>query len=621
MKRTGQSKIAVVGWGRGMGHKGHMYLADAVIQQAKDMNADPYFFVSKTVGKDDPILPEEKVRIYQKVFPQHATIFEPQGNLNQALTDLAGLGYQGVVVVVGADQKEAFQYLVKPNKEGVPVYQTMGLKKLKVISRQETRSQYRGEEGPRATPMREILLDPNATEEDKFKVWRRDMPEQLSDREVLDVMNKAESRMMHQPAKQAKVKQMSQKVAKLKEAIQVLKTKNIGNKDGAYQMKPQGVAEGTVGDKIKGAAKSIKRAVQWDSGPEMVTPAGTVKAFKDMDGQHLANFVASRKELPAAKKGSARAFADKVIDREMKQRGYGRVADKDEQGVAEGSDNSQRLPSLLSYIYSNSQNQFSDFEELEDLFDYAYLDDVDLQMLAQSAQENGVSAQKEATSQVAWLLKNIKDKSYLPLIKPLAVQWIKLVSPALDDYIKNVLSEQSVAEGVTPASVSKVLRLINRHHPEWFDNYGMGEVEDTVVDLADMGQFSGMSATDALELVGQELESLYGQQGMEEGYIFKDKFPFDVDHMPGSVIRNRDETTDIVKTKNKDKWDDMVDLINDKVFDDMADFRTNSEGETVTGNSAVWAKWDNKTQTGWINRKGNPLKPWPVNENEDYLDE
>ena len=76
---------------------------------------------------------------------------------------------------------------------------------------------------------------------------------------------------------------------------------------------------------------------------------------------------------------------------------------------------------------------------------------------------------------------------------------------------------QGVAEGVTPASVSKVLRLIDRHHPEWFDNYGMGEVEDTVVDLADMGQFSGMSAADALELVGQELESLYGQQGVAEG--------------------------------------------------------------------------------------------------------
>ncbi len=76
--------------------------------------------------------------------------------------------------------------------------------------------------------------------------------------------------------------------------------------------------------------------------------------------------------------------------------------------------------------------------------------------------------------------------------------------------------KQGVAEGVTPASVSKVLRLVQRHKPEWFDNYGMGEVEDTVVDMAEMGQFQGMSAVDALALVGQELESLYGQQGMAE---------------------------------------------------------------------------------------------------------
>lgn len=229
MKRTGNSKIAVVGWGRGMGHKGHMYLADAVITQAQLMKADPYFFVSKTVGKDDPILPDEKVKIYQRVFPQQATIFTPQGNLNQALTELAELGYQGVVVVVGADQKEAFQYLEKKNKEGTPVYQSFGFKKLKVISRQETRSQYAQEEGPRATPMREILLSPNASEEDKFKVWRRDMPEQLGDNEVLDLMHKAEQRMMtSNPAKKEpkktlpKVNAISKvKSNKLKEATQL----------------------------------------------------------------------------------------------------------------------------------------------------------------------------------------------------------------------------------------------------------------------------------------------------------------------------------------------------------------------------------------------------------------
>ena len=250
---------------------------------------------------------------------------------------------------------------------------------------------------------------------------------------------------------------------------------------------------------------------------------------------------------------------------------------------------------------------------------------------------------------------------YKKMFGPQGPMMVKLNNGAIADVQGQ---EQGVAEGVTPASTSKVLRLIQRHRPEWFDTYGIGEVEDTVVDMADMGQFSSMSAADALELVGQELESLYGQQGVAEGsesaadidkkiefhkqgqaaaqykgamnkmhaakireleakkkqqgvaegYIFKGGFPFDVDHMPGSVIRNRDETTDVIKTKNKDKWDDEVDRINDEVFDDMSEFRTDRHGETVTGNSAVWAKWDNRTQTGWINRKGHPLKPWPVKE-------
>jgi hypothetical protein len=196
MKRTGNSKLAVVGWGRGMGHSGHMYLADAVITQAKDMKADPYFFVSKTVGKDDPLLPEEKLAIYQTVFPQQKNIFTAEGNLNQALQELAKLGYQGVVLVVGADQKESFKYLEKPNKEGVPVYQSFGFSKLKVISRQETRSKFRGEEGPRATPMRQALLDPNMSDEEKYQVWRRDMPSALSDEQVADLMKKAQSRLL-----------------------------------------------------------------------------------------------------------------------------------------------------------------------------------------------------------------------------------------------------------------------------------------------------------------------------------------------------------------------------------------------------------------------------------------
>jgi len=73
-----------------------------------------------------------------------------------------------------------------------------------------------------------------------------------------------------------------------------------------------------------------------------------------------------------------------------------------------------------------------------------------------------------------------------------------------------------ITEAATMASVSKLLRHIERHHPTWFDDYGMGEVEDTVVDMAEQGTFSGMTVVNAAALVGQELESMYGADAMNE---------------------------------------------------------------------------------------------------------
>jgi len=105
----------------------------------------------------------------------------------------------------------------------------------------------------------------------------------------------------------------------------------------------------------------------------------------------------------------------------------------------------------------------------------------------------------------------------------------------------------------------------------------------------------------------------YGTQNIKEQGV-AEGFPHDVDHMPGPVIRNADMTTDNVKTKDKAEWDRATDSINARVFDDMSEFRTDNNGETVVGDSAVWAKWDNATQTGWFNAKGRPLKPWPVKE-------
>ena len=233
LNRTGEGKAAVVGWGRGMGHKGHMYLADAVITQAKDERADPYFVVSRTVGKDDPITPEEKLAIYQKVFPKHGHIFhtatEEMPDLTRVLRKLNEHGYTKCTVVVGADQVNALSYVKKYNgvqdKEGnIPFNFTDGLE---VISRQMTKAKTANIEGPRATPMRAALKDPNISDDEKFQIWRDAMSPELSDDEVRDLMHKAGQRMSDPAFGKATKKPKKEKFNKPPQVDNDLKDKKV----------------------------------------------------------------------------------------------------------------------------------------------------------------------------------------------------------------------------------------------------------------------------------------------------------------------------------------------------------------------------------------------------------
>ena len=200
IKRTGNKDTAVVGWGRGMGHRGHMYLASSVITHATEINGDPYFVVSRIVGKNDPITPDEKLKLYRKVFPGQQHIFQSASNeipdLTRILTNLNQQGYRSVVVIVGADQVNSFQYLNnyngKPDKTGnIP----FTFDNLKVISRQETNDPSKTEEGPRATPMRMVLLDSTKSNKEQFAVWRNAMNFEISDNEVKELMDKAKERI------------------------------------------------------------------------------------------------------------------------------------------------------------------------------------------------------------------------------------------------------------------------------------------------------------------------------------------------------------------------------------------------------------------------------------------
>lgn len=236
------NKSAVLGWGRGMGHTGHDALVQAVIHQAEKTNSQPFFVVSRSFSKDDPIPPETKLKMYQKKFPKYANIFSlpssDKPTINDVLASLATAGYKNVTLVVGADQKDAFGYLTSPAKStGIPPYKSFGLDSLTVLSRQDTKApssdptspEYH--EGPRATPMRQVLLDPSKSEQEQFQVWRDSMSKSLSDEEVYSMMKLAKDNLQKFNAPKEKVKKLKEFIEKMKP---LLKEANAVQKQKIY---------------------------------------------------------------------------------------------------------------------------------------------------------------------------------------------------------------------------------------------------------------------------------------------------------------------------------------------------------------------------------------------------
>ena len=58
-------------------------------------------------------------------------------------------------------------------------------------------------------------------------------------------------------------------------------------------------------------------------------------------------------------------------------------------------------------------------------------------------------------------------------------------------------------------TVNKILKAIEKLDPAIFEQCGMGEVEDTVVDMRDLGQFGAMNVDSAALLAIKEIRSLY----------------------------------------------------------------------------------------------------------------
>jgi len=359
---------AVVGWGRGMGHKGHMLLAQAVIVQAQELKATPFFFVSETMGKDDPLTPEEKLFIYKKVFPQYAGIFHAGSTLASVLTSV-GQQYKNVLLVLGEDQVQPFQWLMKPDKSGNVPYQSYGLESLQIISRQQVNDPAQSEAGPRATPMREILMNPNATEEEQFAYWREAMPDALSDAEVLEFMNRAKSRLnvpkkVKEP-KQKAVKQIKDKALKesvvdivrkakplLKEASLEKKIQFVKLMKVALKESQQGVAEGSNAGDIK-LLHSMSPDMLYVHATSDGTDVGGAR-FKKIDGAWTGDIVHvypqfRRQGIATKIYDYAEDLVGKIIpSKTLKPKGKKFWDNRDNQGVAEGL--TEARDSLFAFV-------------------------------------------------------------------------------------------------------------------------------------------------------------------------------------------------------------------------------------------------------------------------------
>jgi hypothetical protein len=188
-----------------------MALASSVITHAADTSADPYVVLSKKTGPKDPLTVDEKIGIHRDVFPEHARVFQPatdgMPSIIEVLQHLHGHGYKNATVVLGEDQKKAFQFVHKYNGQFHPeTGKGYKFDNLKLISRQETNDPSKGFKGPRATGMRDALTDGTKSEGEQWKIWREGMHPKVSDDKVKDLMRTVKERLSKKKSKKKSTK-------------------------------------------------------------------------------------------------------------------------------------------------------------------------------------------------------------------------------------------------------------------------------------------------------------------------------------------------------------------------------------------------------------------------------
>lgn len=176
-------KTAVVALGSFVGHRGHQALFNFTLEEAKRSGGDPFLFISQSVSKDDPIPGDMKLATWQKLYPNMKNIFSlvqnqadgTKGSLikkieHELIKPKPGQlpDYNNIIITVGEDRAgmsgQAEHLQKRLNK--FPGYEHVRVS-LKTIARDIDK----GGNGISFTQCRNILKDPNASEEQKLSFW------------------------------------------------------------------------------------------------------------------------------------------------------------------------------------------------------------------------------------------------------------------------------------------------------------------------------------------------------------------------------------------------------------------------------------------------------------------
>lgn len=237
---TRSGRTAVVTAGSFVGHKGHEQLVNYVIEKAAQLKADPYVYISSSVGPDDPIPPEVKLETWKRLYPQYKNMFhliQPGGSVakkieKELVTATNPPPYDSIIMMVGEDRYESFKKWMEHVSKRMKNPQYPGFEHVTFDVINTPRNLESGGTGISFTQLRNILKDPNATEEQQLDLWSKGFDEQKLGREYIKyLMDKTKQNMnIAAPAdKKAEIKEFIQRVRPmLKEAstekkLQVLK--------------------------------------------------------------------------------------------------------------------------------------------------------------------------------------------------------------------------------------------------------------------------------------------------------------------------------------------------------------------------------------------------------------